>query len=80
MNRMLTPEQVEQVHAVTDTFMLNRDAVVIPMVASDSPEELVLPDGKLLIRPPAGKTFKKWIKGLGDRLELLSLQRTPREA
>ena len=80
MNLMLTPEQVEQVYEVTDTFRLNRDSVVIPMVASDSPAELVLPDGKLLIRPPAGKAFRKWIHGLGDRLDLLPLQRTPREA
>ncbi len=79
MNQMLKPEQIDQIHEVTDTFMLNRDAVVIPMVASDDPEELVLPDGKLLIRPPAGKAFRRWVEGLGDRLELLPLQRTPRD-
>ncbi len=78
MNQMLTPGQVEAVHQVTDTFKLNRDSVVVPMVASDAPEELILPDGKLLIRPPAGKAFKKWIIGLAERLELLPLQRTPR--
>lgn len=78
MNEILTPAQIDRVHEVTDTFMLNRDAVVIPLVASDSPEELILPDGKLLIRPPAGKAFKKWLVGLGDRLDLLPLQRTPR--
>ncbi|MDP6958310.1 MAG: hypothetical protein QF645_05790 [Planctomycetota bacterium] len=78
MNQMLTPEQIDKVHEVTDTFRLDRDAVVIPMVASDSPEELVLPDGKLLIRPPAGKAFRRWVAGLGDRLELLPLQRTRR--
>tara|TARA_B100002003_G_scaffold216355_1_gene215837 strand:+ start:96 stop:338 length:243 start_codon:yes stop_codon:yes gene_type:complete len=80
MNQMLTPEQIDKVHEVTDTFMLNRDAVVIPMVASDSPEELVLPDGKLLIRPPAGRAFRRWVEGLGDRLELLPLQRTRRNS
>ena len=79
MNQILTPEQVEQVHQVTDTFMLDRDSIVIPMVASEDPEELVLPDGKLLIRPPAGKAFNKWVEGLGDRLDLLPLQRTPRQ-
>ncbi len=78
MNQILTSTQIDQVHEVTDTFRLNRDAVVIPMVGSDSPEELILPDGKLLIRPPAGKAFRKWLVGLGDRLDLLPLQRTPR--
>lgn len=76
--RFVTPEQIERIHQVTDTFGLFRDAVVVPLVGRDPGMEQILPDGKLLIRPPSGKAFEAWYGGLADRLADLDLRRTAR--
>jgi hypothetical protein len=76
--QVLTAEQVERVYQVTDALLLNRDWVVVPLVGSDTGLEIVLPDGKLLIRPAGGEGFGGWFAGLGGRLEMLDLDRALR--
>jgi len=76
--QVLTAEQVEKVYAVTDALLLNRDWVVVPLVGSTDGVEMVLPDGKLLIRPVGGEGFRAWFTGLKERLELLDLDRALR--
>ena len=75
---LLTPDQIERIHRITDRFLLDRDAVIVPLTASDAGREIVLPDGKLLIRAPGGGAFESWIAGLERRLDDLDLSRTPR--
>lgn len=77
---LLTSEQVERVYRVTDLLDLHRDWVVVPLMAADPPVELVMVDGKVLIRPPSGDRFEPWLAGLGERLRSLDLSRVPRRA
>ena len=76
--QVLTAEQVEKVYQLTDALLLNRDWVVVPLVGSATGLELVLPDGKLLVRPVGGDGFAGWFGGLKERLELLDLDRALR--
>jgi hypothetical protein len=75
---LLTAEHVEQIYRVTDQLDLNRDWVVVPLNAAEHDVELVLPDGKLLIRPPRGDAFEPWLRGLKERLQGLDLGRAAR--
>lgn len=76
--KVLTPEQVHRVYDVTDSLFLHRNWVVIPLAAAERPLELVMPDGKVLIRPPGGARFESWLEGLRLRLQDLDLSRTPK--
>ena len=76
---LVTPQQLEQIHNTTDAFRLNRDFVIVPVKSSrESGRELVMPDGKLLIRPPVPDAFDAWFVGLADRLAKMDLAKVPR--
>jgi len=75
---VLTAGQVDRVYALTDSLELNRDWVVVPLGAHETGIEMTLPDGKILIRPPAGDAFDAWFAGLRRRLEGLDLERALR--
>jgi hypothetical protein len=76
---LVTPEQLERIHTTTDAFRLNRDFVVVPLKASrEGGREIVMPDGKLLIRPPVPEQFDPWFAGLADRLARMDLAKVPR--
>jgi hypothetical protein len=75
---VLTAEQIARVYEVTDSLLLNRDWVVVPLGASPTGLEVILPDGKLLIRPPGGAAFEPWFAELRPRLENLDLSRALR--
>lgn len=72
---VLTAEQVRRVYAVTDSLKLNQDWVVVPLVGSENGLEMLLPDGKLLIRPAIEGAFEGWFGGLKERLEGMDLNR-----
>src|SRR5207249_2430796 len=76
--QVLTAEQVEKVYHLTDALLLNRDWVVVPLVGSPTGLEMVLPDGKLLVRPVGGDGFAAWFSGLKERLDVLDLDRALR--
>jgi hypothetical protein len=76
--RLVTPEQIERIYQLTDTFSLKRDAVVVPLVGRGEGMEMILPDGKLLVRPPPNPNFEPWFVGLAGRLVQLDLSRTAR--
>jgi hypothetical protein len=78
MNDVLREEQVERVYRVTDALLLNRDWVVVPLRGSADGLEMLLPDGKILIRPAAGPGFEAWFAGLQGRLEGMDLDRALR--
>lgn len=78
MTALLTASQVQRIFEITDALQLHRNWIVVPLVAGDVPQEFVLPDGKILLRPPAGAAFEPWIADLRPRLERLPLSRTPR--
>lgn len=78
MDEILSAENIERVYRLTDALLLNRDWVVVPLRGSDDGLEMVMPDGKLLIRPPAGPGFDAWFGGLKDRLQALDLDRALR--
>jgi hypothetical protein len=42
--------------------------------------EMVLPDGRILLRPPGGGAFEGWLRGLQRRLAGIGLSRTPRRS
>jgi hypothetical protein len=75
---VLTAEQVERVHSVTDSLGLNRNWIVVPLPAAEAGRERIMPDGKVLIAAPGGTAFDAWFSGLRDRLSELDLSRTPR--
>lgn len=75
---LLTAEQVERVYRVTDGLRLHRDWVVVPLNGLEEGKEIVLPDGKILLRPPAGERFEAWVQGLPERLAALDLSRAAR--
>jgi hypothetical protein len=74
---LLTAEQIERIYRVTDELDLHRDWVVVPINAADDGLEMMHPDGKLLLRPPGGAAFERWLEELPDRLERLG--RVPRK-
>lgn len=78
MDDVLTAEQVERVYRLTDARHLNRDWVVVPLRGSERGLEMTLPDGKILVRPPAGPAFESWFVDLPSRLEALDLDRALR--
>ncbi len=78
MDEVLSAGQIERVYRLTDALLLNRDWVVVPLRGSDAGLEMAMPDGKLLIRPPAGPAFDAWFGGLKERLQALDLDRALR--
>ena len=42
------------VQELTDSLLLNRDWVVVPLIGSTDGMEMLMPDGKILIRPAGG--------------------------
>lgn len=77
---LLTARDVERIYLVTDRLQLDRDWVVVPLNCAARAFEIVQPDGKLLLRPPAGDQFEPWLDGLADRLSEVNLSRTPRRS
>lgn len=75
---VLTEAQVRKVYELTDSLELNRDWVVVPLVGSEQGLEMLLPDGKVLIRPAGGARFDGWFADLKTRLEALDLSRALR--
>jgi hypothetical protein len=78
MDLVLTESQVRKVYELTDGLLLNRDWVVVPLVGSPQGVEMLMPDGKVLIRPAGGDRFDSWFADLGTRLESLDLSRALR--
>ena len=75
---VLSEAQVRKVYELTDALMLNPDWVVVPLVGAPQGMEMLMPDGKVLIRPAGGDAFDAWISGLKTRLDLLDLSRALR--
>jgi hypothetical protein len=75
---VLTEAQVARVYELTDGLLLNRDWVVVPLVGSPDGMEMLMPDGKVLIRPAGGSQFDAWFSDLKTRLESLDLSRALR--
>jgi hypothetical protein len=75
---LLTPDQVARIYAVTDSLYLDRNLVIIPLQAKADGLEMVMPDGKILVRGPTGPAFEGWITGLKERLQALDLGRSRR--
>jgi hypothetical protein len=75
---VLTEAQVAKVYELTDGLLLNRDWVVVPLVGSVQGMEMLMPDGKVLIRPASGGQFDAWFADLKIRLESLDLSRALR--
>jgi hypothetical protein len=75
---VLTEAQVRKVYELTDGLLLNRDWVVVPLVGSTHGIEMLMPDGKILIRPAGGPGFEGWFVDLKTRLESLDLSRALR--
>jgi hypothetical protein len=75
---ILLESQVRRIFEVTDGFRLDRDHVVVPLAGDEQGFEMILPDGKLLIRAPGGRKFDPWFADLAARVGRLDLSRTPR--
>jgi hypothetical protein len=78
MDELLTADQVDRIYRLTDDLHLNRDWVVVPLRGAPTGFETAMPDGKILVRPPAGPAFDAWFTGLKARLEALDLDRALR--
>ncbi len=75
---ILSESQVRKVYELTSSLLLNPDWVVVPLVGSVQGMEMLMPDGKVLIRPAGGDGFDAWFSGLKTRLESLDLSRALR--
>jgi hypothetical protein len=75
---VLTEAQVRKVYELTGSLLINPDWVVVPLVGSPQGMEMLLPDGKILIRPAGGDQFDPWLADLKFRLESLDLSRALR--
>jgi len=75
---VLSEAQVRKVYELTDALMLNPDWVVVPLVGAPQGMEMLMPDGKVLIRPAGGEAFDAWFSGLKTRLDALDLSRALR--
>ena len=75
---LITATDIGRIHGVTDQMRLHRDWVIVPLGCAEQPVEIVMPDGKLLLRPPGGDRFEPWIDGLQARLSALDLSRIAR--
>jgi hypothetical protein len=75
---VLTEAQVQKVYDLTDSLLLNPDWVVVPLVGAPQGLEMIMPDGKVLIRPAGGSGFDPWFFDLKTRLESLDLSRALR--
>ncbi len=75
---LLTTEQIDRVHEVTDSLGLKRLAIIVPLPAAEVGSERIMPDGNLLICAPYGGRFDPWFAELRTRLMSLDLSRTPR--
>jgi hypothetical protein len=78
MDVVLTEAQVAKVYELTDGLLLNRDWVVVPLIGSLDGIEMLMPDGKILIRPPGSAKYDAWFGGLKTRLESLDISRALR--
>ena len=78
MDPVLTEAQVARIYELTDSLLLNRDWVVVPLVGTAEGMEMLMPDGKILIRPAGGAKFDAWFSGLPGRLASLDLSRALR--
>jgi len=78
MDIVLTEAQVSKVYELTDGLLLNRDWVVVPLVGSSDGMEMLMPDGKILIRPAGNAKFDGWFSGLKSRLESMDISRALR--
>jgi len=75
---VLSEAQVRKVYELTGSLLLNPDWVVVPLVGAPQGTEMLMPDGKVLIRPEGGDGFDAWFSGLKTRLESLDLSRALR--
>ena len=78
MDPILTEAQVAKIYELTDGLLLNRDWVVVPLVGTVAGMEMLMPDGKILIRPASGSNFDGWFAGLKGRLEVMDISRALR--
>ncbi len=77
---LLSAEEIERIHRVTDEFEVHRNCVIVPLNCAQEGKVVVLPDGNVLIRAPAGDQFEPWIEELRTRLAESELSRTPRRS
>lgn len=75
---LLTRGQVDRIYEVTDSLLLHRGWITIPLPATEVGSVAVMPDGKILISAPSGERFSLWIEGLRARLLSMDLSRTQR--
>jgi hypothetical protein len=73
---ILTAEQIDRIYGITRTLGVNPNYVIVPLKAVDEGRESIMPDGKLLVRGPAGAKFEPWLEGLRERLLRMDLSRT----
>jgi virulence-associated protein VagC len=69
----LRPEQIMKILELTDSFNLNREAVMIPLALEDEGSVTLLPDGRLRIVAPKNKPFEDWLIELRTRLTDMDL-------
>ena len=77
---LLSAENVERIYVRTDELELHRDWVVVPLDCAVEGLEIVMPDGKILIRAPGRDAFEPWLEELQTRLAEIGLSRTPRRS
>jgi hypothetical protein len=71
----LHPDQILKILAVTDSFNLNREGIIIPLSTAEKGIVDLLPDGRLKIVCPTGTLFDMWLDELRDRLQKMDLSK-----
>jgi hypothetical protein len=71
----LRPDQILKILAVTDSFNLHREAILIPLTTTEKGTVNLLSDGRLKITCPTGPSFEMWLDELRDRLQKMDLSK-----
>jgi len=69
----VTHEQIMKILELTDSFNVQREAVVIPLATENQGSVVTLPDQRLRITVPTRKPFEKWLHELRSELANMDL-------
>jgi len=69
----VTPKQIMNILELTDSFNVQREAVVIPLATENHGGVVTLPDQRLRITVPTRRPFEEWLHELRSELTNMDL-------
>ena len=75
--KIVTPQQIDATLAVTDSMLIHREAVVVPL-GPEGQGKVRVANNKLEVTVPEEGDFDTWLEGLGDAIAKLDLTHVKR--